>query len=133
MRGTRITSGHNDRMLWHRLGLALGAGATLPALLIVWYWPGQHSPPSMGPAIVLERPFPQAPLPSSEARPGRPAGPPPAAPRPSAAPPCPEGREVAALPPQETGDDDFRDDLTDLEERDESVCLRGDDDDERDD
>ncbi|MFH8724834.1 hypothetical protein [Streptomyces termitum] len=40
---------------------------------------------------------------------------------------------MAALPPQETGDDDFRDDLTDLEERDESVCLRGDDDDERDD
>ncbi|MBP2586214.1 hypothetical protein J3A78_006692 [Streptomyces sp. PvR006] len=41
---------------------------------------------------------------------------------------------MAALPPPETEDDDFWDDLTDLEGRDWSGCpWEGDEDDERDD
>ncbi|GHG11855.1 hypothetical protein GCM10018791_26630 [Streptomyces zaomyceticus] len=129
MSGTWIMSGHNDRMLWHRLGLTLGAGVALPALLIVWHWPGQHSPPSMGPAVVLGPPLVQAPPTASASRPGRPAEPSPTSPQPSA---CPGsgGREVAALPPPESEDDDFWDDLTDLEVRDGSGCLWGDDDDD---
>ncbi|WP_431783771.1 hypothetical protein [Streptomyces chumphonensis] len=111
-------------MLWRRLGLAIGAGAALPALLIVWHWPGQDEPPSIGPAVVLVPPFPQTPPVASA--PG-PVEPPPTTPHPSCACPWCDGRAVAGLPPPEVDDDDFWDDLTDWEEWDASDCPWEDD------
>lgn len=72
-------------------------------LLVVWIWPGQNVPPSMGPVVVV--PFLYGPTPSATAPPGpgRPAvspAPPPASPAPSGT--CSGGRAVPPPPPPES-------------------------------
>lgn len=93
-------------MLWRGVGSVLaGCGAGTLVLLVVWIWPGQNVPPSMGPVVVV--PFLHGPTPSATAPPGpgRPAvspAPPPASPAPSGT--CSGGRAVSPPPPPESDD-----------------------------
>ncbi len=93
-------------MLWRGAGSVLaGCGAGTLVLLVVWIWPGQNVPPSMGPVVVV--PFLPGPTPSVTAPPGpghpaaSPASPP-ASPGPSGT--CSGGRAVPPPPPPESDD-----------------------------
>lgn len=91
-------------MLWRGVGSVLaGCGAGALVLLVVWLWPGQNVPPSMGPVVVV--PVLEGPMPSATSPPD--SGPPPvtqpsASPRPSCT--YAGGRAVPPSPPPEADD-----------------------------
>lgn len=122
-------------MLWRGVGSVLaGCGAGTLVLLVVWLWPGQSVPPSMGPVVVVPALYgPTTAPPSAAPCPGRPPVSPQSV-RPGPARTASGGRAVLPMPPpkSEGGESDSRTSGVKGDDEKASRVPRGDVDDERD-